>query len=162
VASVASRLVIAWTTSLPEELAVTVKAVAADAGDLGGVREAQAGRGASDPGRAAHDAAVAVVEFLVVGLAGAAGLDRVEDDALERRLVALDGQEAVRVPAPARGRAGDVLRRGGAGMDGIDGDDRACQLHAGQQFPDLGDLGGAVWHPDLPDDCLPPIPCVLW
>jgi hypothetical protein len=85
---------------LVEELAVAVKAIAADAGDLGGVREAQAGRGAGDPGRAAHDAAVAVVEFPVAGLAGAAGLDRVEDGALERRLVALDGQEVVRVPAP--------------------------------------------------------------
>jgi hypothetical protein len=46
-------------------------------------------------------------------------------------------------------------------MDGIGGDDRACQLHAGQQFPDLGDLGGAVRHPDLPDDCLLHIPCVF-
>jgi hypothetical protein len=51
-------------------------------GDPGDVREVQA-CGIGDPDGAADDLAVAVVQFGVVGLAGAAVLDGVEDGLLE-------------------------------------------------------------------------------
>jgi hypothetical protein len=66
--------------------------VAADPGDLPDVREVDV-LCVGDPDRAADDPAVALVEFAVVGVAGAAVLDGVEDGALEVFLVALDEQE---------------------------------------------------------------------
>jgi hypothetical protein len=67
---------------LADQGAVGVVAVAADPGDPGDVREVQA-CGIGDPDGAADDPAVAVVQFGVVGLAGAAVLDGVEDGLLE-------------------------------------------------------------------------------
>jgi hypothetical protein len=70
---------------------VGVEGVAADADDLGGVREVDAaGRGG--PQGAADGAAVAAVGAAVAGGGGVAFcLDLVEDGALESRGVALDG-----------------------------------------------------------------------
>jgi hypothetical protein len=74
---------------LADERAAGVVAVAPDARDLPDVREVDP-VGIGDPDGAADDPAVALVQFRVIGVAGAVPLDGVEDRALELRLVALD------------------------------------------------------------------------
>jgi hypothetical protein len=96
---------------------VDVEGVAADADDLGGVREADAAGGDGSQ-RAADGAAVRAVGARVVRGGVAFCLDLVEDGALESRGVALDGQRVVRAPL-----AGDVLRGVAAGVGGVGGDD---------------------------------------
>lgn len=64
---------------------------------------------------------MAAAESDVVGVAGAAGLDRAEDGPLQGGLVALDEQEAVRFPAAgAIGlAAAALLDRGGYEFPGL-------------------------------------------
>src|SRR6185437_14052316 len=80
---------------LAGQRAVGVVAVAADSRDLPDVREVDVLR-AGDPDGAADDPSVALVQFAVIGVAGAVPLDGTEDRALEFRLVALDEQEVRR------------------------------------------------------------------
>ena len=97
---------------------------------------------------------MAVVELGVVRLARAAGLDGVEDGALQAGLVPLDEQEVVRFPAAVFLLSGDVCRGLALGVGGVGGDDRAGQVHGVQQLLDLGDLIGVVGDAVLGDDHL--------
>lgn len=133
--------------------AVGVVAVAADPDDLPDVRELDVLR-VGDPDRAADDPAVALVEFGVVGVAGAVFLDRVEDGPLEVFPVSFDEQEIVRFPAAVFFLSRDVLRGLVLRVDGVGGDDGAVEVDVLQQGPDLGGLGGVVRDPVLGDDCL--------
>ena len=97
---------------------------------------------------------MAPVQFRVIGVAGAALLDRVEDCFPEGRLIALDEQEVVRFPVPVLFLPGDVLRGLPLCVDGVGGDHGVVQVYGVQQFPDLGGLGGFIRDPVLGDDHL--------
>ena len=97
-------------------LAVQVEGIAANAHDLGGVREIDA-VGAGDPDGAADDPAVAAVGGSVVRCSAAARADLVIDGALQAGLVALDGQQVVRFAFPGDISGGVMLGVGGVGGD---------------------------------------------
>jgi hypothetical protein len=63
--------------------------------------------------------------------------------------------------SPAPGRWLPVSRDTGRGLParagGIGGDHRVPQIHVAEQRLDLGDLGGVVRDPNLPDDNLLPV-----
>ncbi len=128
---------------LADQGAVEVVAVAADPCHLGRVREVQV-PGAGDPDGAADDPAVAVVQFRVVRVAGAAVLDGVEDGTLQRRLVSLEEQEVIGAAVPVVLAARDVLRGLALGVGCVGGDHRVLQVHGVQQLFDLGGLGRLV------------------
>ena len=135
-----------------DELAVGVVAVTLDPGDPCDVREVHI-PGVGNPDGAADSPAVGAIQFRVVRLAGALPLDGVEDGPLQRRLVSLE-QGVVRFPAAVFFPPGDVLRSLPLRVGGVGGDDRVPQVHAVQQLPDLGRLGGVVRDPDLGDNRL--------
>jgi hypothetical protein len=139
---------------LADEGSVAVVAVAAYPGDARDVREVGVA-GVGNPDGAADDAAVRAVQFGVVRVAApAAGLDGVEGGTLEEWRVPLHEQEVVSLPSAVLFLPGDVLRGLPAGVGGVGGDHRPAKLHVAEQGLHLGDLGGAVRDPDLPDDHL--------